>query len=218
MSLLENLSEAGRIKVKLAVAIIGVFVCGTIVFRACDKPVNDAPSQAIRDTFDKRVLYYDSVIKTAQDSTLFYKELYNKQLSKVSIVERNLSIEKGKVLSLAAKVILTKKVTDTSEHSKQCDTLAQQIPVLVSQITDYKDEVDSLHLAHLKEREASEANISRLLDFNSQMRSSFASLEQVNKGLLIENKKLVKKSNNAKFLNRILAAGVTIAAGAIILK
>lgn len=225
MNLLKNLSDAAKLKLKLGLLLLGVLVCGAIVFRGCgsnDDLVESTGSQVIRDSFDSKLRFYEAEIKNNQDSTAYYKHLADSLSKKSSVTEKRLSVEKKKVVSLAAEVILSKKITDTSKHSEKCDSLALQIPEFIATIDSYKDEIDSLNLVRLKEREHSEATITNLQKFNSDLRISFKDMSDKNseneRKIENLNKQYSKKLRKEKTLSRIVAAGAAVAIGALIIK
>jgi hypothetical protein len=217
MKLLENLSDAGKLKIKLGVIMLSAVLLIWVLTRGCGgEKVQIPDSQPIVDSFNTRIKKYEEQLKN--DSTAYYKELYNAQLKRVSDTEKKLSGEKKKVLSLTAQVILSRKETDTSEHSIKCDSLAASIPPLIERIEDYRDERDSLHLAHLKERESADARLEAQQKLISELRMSFLDM----KGLKEESdKKIVslnKKVKKEKGISKLAAAIGIIAIGALVAK
>lgn len=192
MSLLEKLNSN---KVKLAGAIIIVIILVLLLPKGCEPdivvPQDDA--RVIRDSFDAKIRQYEKSVSDVKDSLFYYKDLYDKQSQKVSSAEKKLVSKQREVLSLAAELEAVKTLSDTSEYSKKCDTLAAEIPFLVGTISSYRKEIDSLSFTHLKEREKSDSTISQLEAFNSDLRISFKSMENENNKNLVTIGKLDRK-------------------------
>ncbi len=157
-------------------------------------------------------------LKVAKDSIIIYRGVTDSTTRKLSNIQVTLTKEQRKVLNLSLAVSSTKKIEDTTEHDKKCDTLAEHAAILALNIESYKDEVDSLNLAHLKEREAVDLTINKMQAFNSDMRNSFSKMQSINSSLITENQRLNKKVKKEKFLTRVLAVVGAIGVGALIVK
>lgn len=202
--------------------LIAIVILAAIILKDCNQP---APSdsilveqKALVDTFNLREDTYKRTIRAISEKANHFEATSINQKKKLVDLEKKLTVEERRSSQLIYDMKEAKYTNDSLLFEKKCDTLAEQVPTLISINQGYRYQVDSLLTTHREQIIYKDSIINTMEGFNSDMRSAFTQLQNINTKIVLDNKQLQKQAARDKRKTKFIALGGAVIAGLLIAK
>jgi hypothetical protein len=206
----------------IALIVVGFLILALITFRGCDRsPSHKEDVREVKALQDKLKITEDD---KAADSTRLVRrgdslqtsllDLQNKQ----DVIKRELAVTKSRVQTLASANERAKTSRDTARYIETCDSL-KDLAMLQGEILDMYQFNDSARTANYEEQLSAKDSLlanraALIVQLRNTNNETYGALMQVN----TDYNKVSRKLKRERTLSRVLAAGLAIAGGALLLK